>query len=84
MTGVQTCALPISGAPIIPVTYSAKRKKVFKSWDRFILPYPFTEVVVIYGEPLYLPRDATPDIVEEKRKDLEDRLNKITADADGY
>ncbi len=74
----------LTGAPIIPVTYSARRKKVFKSWDRFIFPYPFTKIVVIYGEPLYLPRDATPDIVEDKRKELEDRLNKITAEADRY
>ncbi|MBI5183712.1 MAG: lysophospholipid acyltransferase family protein [Nitrospinae bacterium] len=74
----------LTGAPIIPLTYSAKRKKVFKSWDRFILPYPFTRIVVIYGEPLYLHRDATQDIVEDKRKELEDRLNKITLDADRY
>ena len=29
-----------TGYPIIPVTYSARWMKVFKSWDRFILPCP--------------------------------------------
>ena len=49
----------ISGKPILPVTYGAEKAHVFKSWDRFIIPYPFTRVVVIYGEPVYVARDSS-------------------------
>ncbi|MCJ7615574.1 MAG: lysophospholipid acyltransferase family protein, partial [Desulfobacterales bacterium] len=40
-----------TGYPILPFSYSAKKMKVFSSWDRFILPYPFTKCLGIYGKP---------------------------------
>ena len=35
----------ISGAPIIPTITSAERKWVFNSWDRFVIPKPFSRVI---------------------------------------
>lgn len=74
----------ISGAPIVPATYNASWKKVFNSWDRFILPLPFSRIVVIYGDPVTVPRNADAQMIEEKRMELENRLNEITKTADGY
>ncbi len=73
-----------TGLPIIPVSYSAKRRKVFSSWDRFILPCPFTKCRIVYGDPVYVPEDA--DEYEEKscRIRLEKELCRITSDADRY
>ena len=73
-----------TGYPIVPISYSAKKIKIFASWDRFILPYPFTKCRVAYGEPVYVPPDA--DSQEEKRCliRLEKELRRITFDADGY
>ncbi len=48
-----------TGAPIFPVTYGASCKKVFNSWDHFILPLPFCRVVYMWGEPLFVPRTRT-------------------------
>ncbi len=72
-----------TGAPILPVTYSASRKKVFGSWDRFILPLPFCRAVYLWGEPLWVPRETGKKELEEKRLLLEDRLRGITEEADG-
>jgi len=74
----------ISGMPVLPVTYGAEKAKVFKSWDRFIIPHPFTRVVVIYGEPVYVHRDSSEEVIEEKRAELEKRLAEMTARADHY
>src|SRR3989337_4288329 len=74
----------ISGKPILPVTYGAEKAHVFKSWDRFIIPYPFTRVVVIYGEPVYVARDSSEEEIEEKRIALEKRLTEMTDRADQY
>jgi lysophospholipid acyltransferase (LPLAT)-like uncharacterized protein len=74
----------ISGAPIIPATYNASRKKAFNSWDRFILPLPFSRIVVIYADPVTVPQGADPQIIEEKRIELENKLNEITRIADRY
>lgn len=71
-----------TGYPILPISYSAKKIKIFNSWDRFILPYPFTTCRVVYGDPIYVPGDA--DKSEDTRclVRLEDELRRITFDAD--
>jgi lysophospholipid acyltransferase (LPLAT)-like uncharacterized protein len=74
----------LGGVPILPLTYSAEKAIVLKSWDRFIIPKPFSRVVVIYGEPLYVSRDLSDEQMEEKRIELEQRLNEITEVADHY
>lgn len=71
-----------TGAPILPLTYGASRKKVFGSWDNFILPLPFCRVVYIWGEPLWVPRDTDKNGLEENRLLLQDRLRRITEEAD--
>ncbi len=71
-----------TGAPILPITYGASRKKVFGSWDNFILPLPFCRVVYLWGEPLFVPPDTDRTGMEAKRLLLEERLKQITSDAD--
>jgi len=73
-----------TGYPIVPVSYSASRIKVFSSWDRFVLPIPFSKCRAIYGEPIYVPKDVDAD--EEKRclLKLETELCRITQMADHH
>ncbi len=73
-----------TGYPIVPMSYSAKKIKVFASWDRLILPYPFTKCLVIYGNPVYVPENADKDAEEVFRLRLENELCRITAEADQY
>ncbi|HON90019.1 MAG TPA: lysophospholipid acyltransferase family protein [Sedimentisphaerales bacterium] len=46
----------MTGARIIPVSYSASRRFLLKSWDRFIVVKPFGRVHVAFGEPIRVPR----------------------------
>jgi lysophospholipid acyltransferase (LPLAT)-like uncharacterized protein len=71
-----------TGYPIVPVTYSAKCRKVFNSWDRFILPFPSTPCILIYGQPIQVPPDSDPDQIQRCTQSLEDELKRITAVAD--
>jgi lysophospholipid acyltransferase (LPLAT)-like uncharacterized protein len=73
-----------TGRPILPLTFSASSKKLFKSWDRFVLPYPFSKGVFIWGEPIYIDQDGDQAHLEEKRILLENRLNELTDRADHY
>lgn len=42
-----------AGALVVPMGASAARARVFaRAWDRFLLPLPFTRVVVTLGPPL--------------------------------
>jgi len=55
-----------------------------KSWDAFIIPYPFSRGVFICGEPIYIKRDSSPEELEEGRLLLERTLRELTERADGY
>jgi len=69
------------GATIYPVAFSADRYWQVKSWDRMIIPRPFTRVVGIVGEPVNYPsggeRELFCDLVQS-------RLNAVTEEADSY
>jgi len=71
-----------TGSPILPISYSAKKIKVFNSWDRFILPLPFTTCRIIYGNPVYVPQEADREMESKCRIQLEAELNRITVGAD--
>ncbi len=66
-------------APIIPVAAAASRKFTLNTWDRFEIPLPFSRLTYLMGAPLVvLPADRGPTL-EAKRRDLEDRLNRLCA-----
>ena len=46
-----------SNALILPVVAVADRAWRLKSWDRFLIPKPFSRVTVAYGEPAAVPAD---------------------------
>jgi len=70
--------------PIVPLSFSASKKKIFKTWDHFVLPYPFSKGVFIWGEPVHVDSDGDQAELEEKRLLLEKRLNELTEQADHY
>ena len=51
-----------SGAPIVAIGVHAPRAWRLRSWDRFIIPKPFSRVTIAYGDPAVVeaqsPRDA--------------------------
>jgi lysophospholipid acyltransferase (LPLAT)-like uncharacterized protein len=64
-----------TGAPVVPFTVGADRYISFRSWDRTILPKPFSRVIIQWGEPLVVPPGLKADGIEEFRLKLEERLN---------
>ena len=66
-----------SGCPVLPVAFSTRRGRVLRSWDRFLLPFPFGRGVKIYG-PLILPGDGD----EAVRAAIEAALTAVTDEAD--
>ena len=74
----------LTGAPVVPVSFSTSRRRFLKSWDAFLVPVPFSRAVYIWGEPIYVPRTATKDEVAKHQEALEERLNLLTIKADHY
>ncbi|MDH3199003.1 MAG: lysophospholipid acyltransferase family protein [Candidatus Krumholzibacteria bacterium] len=72
----------IAGAAIVPITASSRRHKILASWDAFEIPLPFTRVRVAHGAPVTVPADASPEVLEAKRQELERTLHAITEEND--
>lgn len=68
----------ITGAPIYTLTWDASLKYEFSSWDKFILPLPFSKVTLNFGSPMTVPPDADKETIRQKQDDLTDLLNQIT------
>ena len=68
----------ITGAPIFPMTFGAKNKVVLNSWDKFVIPLPFTRCTLNFSSPISLPPKSSEQIIEEKRLELENALNRIS------
>jgi hypothetical protein len=73
-----------TGFPIVPVTYSASRVKVFNSWDRFMLPFPFAQCRIVYGDPVRVPANADSAATSDCGQRLEQELCRITSAADSF
>lgn len=72
------------GKPIVPVISGARRSWVLdKIWDRYLLPRPFTECVVVYGDPIIVKGTADQEL-EGKRAELAAAINGIMDRADRY
>lgn len=72
----------LTGAPVFPFIFSARPCRVFDSWDRFVLPLPFARGLYLWGEPVFIARDAGKEEMEAARRALEDSLNALTRRAD--
>jgi len=70
-----------SGAVILPMAFGAERAKIFNSWDRFILPLPFSKGVIVYGEPMRVPPNPGPQVLRDLRLALEEETNRISEHA---
>lgn len=74
----------LTGCPALPITVSFSRYWTLATWDRLMIPKPFSKVVVVYGEPVYVARDCGEEEMERKRVEMETSLLSITKVADNY
>lgn len=68
-----------TGAPVYPLTFSADWKFNLNSWDRFLIPYPFSKCRVVLGEPIK-PENFKSE--EDLRREIEIKLKELIERAD--
>jgi lysophospholipid acyltransferase (LPLAT)-like uncharacterized protein len=73
-----------TGMPIIPVANGASSKKNLSSWDRYLIPLPFSRVVVLFGKSIFVPRELSPGDVERKRLEVERAMTALALRAESY
>jgi lysophospholipid acyltransferase (LPLAT)-like uncharacterized protein len=72
----------ITGAPVFAMTFGSKNKMVLNSWDRFVIPRPFTRCALNFSSPITLSCKPSEQSIEEKRLELQNTLNRITQASD--
>jgi lysophospholipid acyltransferase (LPLAT)-like uncharacterized protein len=69
-----------TGAPVIPVHVEVASCWRLRSWDRFMIPKPFSRVRVIFDQALAVPPVLDDDAFEIERARIESVLREATDD----
>ncbi len=72
----------LTGCSVVPFGFAAKRAWCLKSWDKFIIPKPFTRAVFVYGEPIHIPAHGGKD--EEYLQKIQKGLDRVTEMAENF
>ena len=73
----------MAGVPIVPVYWYSKNFTFakFPSWDEMRSPIFATNLINLYGEPIYVPQDGDEAAEEEARQKLQQSLEQLEKDA---
>ena len=72
----------LAGKPILPVAWSVERCWRASSWDRLMVPKPFTRGVFVVGDLIAPPASGDRDDLEAARAALDTALDDVTRAAD--
>lgn len=66
----------ISGAKILPISYSCSRFKQLKTWDQFKIPLPFSTLCFYFDKKAFcVARDVSKSDEEKIKLEIEQRMN---------
>jgi len=66
-----------SGVPLTMFHMAVDRAWVLNSWDRMMIPKPFSRVLMRFGKLIDVPRDASDEAFERYQQELQDSLDRV-------
>lgn len=66
-----------SGAPLTMFYAAVDKAWVLNTWDRLIIPAPFSRVLVRFGKLIYVPADASDEEMERYTEELQASLDRV-------
>ena len=73
-----------TGAAITPFYVAVSKKWTLNSWDRFVIPMPFSRAIVQVAPKIYVPGDADEAMLENQYQHMQSELMRITEVAEAY
>ena len=74
-----------TGAPIMVFHVGIDRGKTFeKTWDHFLLPMPFARAVILFAPPIFVPRDASVELMDSKHAEMQKELERVRDVAESW
>ena len=68
-----------TGAPILTLGVSITPCLRARNWDRTVIPHPFASIVLAFGEPIWVPKDASREDCERIREKVDERMAELEA-----
>jgi len=69
----------------IGIFYAHPQKAwLLRSWDRFLIPKPFSRVAISWGRHVEVPQSEDPAIMEAKRVEVEEALERARLNAERH
>ncbi len=63
--------------PILPMGIKVERAWRLRTWDRVLVPKPFSRVEFRIGQPITVPEKLSPEAQDERLRDLERVLTEL-------
>ncbi len=74
-----------TGAPIMVFHLGVDRGKTFeKTWDRFLLPMPFARAMILFAPPIFVPKDASVELMDAKHAEMQKELERVRDVAESW
>ncbi len=73
-----------SGVPLSMFHMAVDRAWVLNTWDRLIIPKPFSRVLMRFGKLIPVPTDAAEGDLERLQQDLQDSLDRVREFAESH
>lgn len=64
----------ISRKPVVPMAFAARPARVLKTWDKFVIPWPFSRIYIALGEPCIPPAELTDEQMQALQVEMEQRM----------
>lgn len=70
----------LTQAPIVPISCTfSSFYTLTKSWDKFLIPKPFSKCFVTLGEPIWVKNELTKEKIASVTKEIEDSLHNLSS-----
>lgn len=71
-----------AGAALVPVGVSARPRWLAPTWDRYLVPWPFARAIMIFGDPIDVPQEASEEEFEAIRLRFESEMHRLEREAE--
>jgi lysophospholipid acyltransferase (LPLAT)-like uncharacterized protein len=74
-----------TGAPIMVFHIGVERGKTFeKTWDHFLMPYPFSRAVILFSSPIEVPANADAQAMAATHQEMQRELERVRDIAESW
>ncbi len=73
-----------TGNPLMPFVFECEKFWTLNNWDKLQIPKPFTRAKLFIAEPIYVAKDADETEIENKRLELQEKLDEATENGEQW